>query len=73
VTGGARGMGNAIARAYAEANANGIALIDVRDDLGQNELEELRAAYPKTHFEYYHLDISDYEEVKNERCCKHFF
>ncbi|KAI9320435.1 NAD(P)-binding protein [Dichotomocladium elegans] len=64
VTGGARGMGYGIVRGFAQADAAKIAIIDIRDELGEKATEELSKEFPATTFKYYHLDISNYEDVQ---------
>jgi sorbose reductase len=63
VTGAASGMGYEIVRGFAQSDARGIAMIDINDDLGAKVLGELSAEFPNTKFKYYHLNISEYEDV----------
>ncbi|KAI9278700.1 NAD(P)-binding protein [Phascolomyces articulosus] len=64
VTGGVRGIGSGIVRGFAQAGASKIAMIDIRDELGTETVESLSKEFPSTTFKYYHLDISDYDEVQ---------
>ncbi|KAI7854870.1 NAD(P)-binding protein [Circinella umbellata] len=64
VTGGVRGIGGGIVRGFAQAGASNIAMIDIRDELGAKAVESLSKEFPSTKFKYYHLDISNYDEVQ---------
>ena len=65
MTGGVRGIGSGIVRGFAQAGASNIAMIDIRDELGAEAVESLSKEFPSTKFKYYHLDISNYDEVYN--------
>ncbi|MFN3170662.1 MAG: SDR family oxidoreductase [Hyphomicrobiales bacterium] len=54
VTGAAKGIGAAIARAYAAENAN-VVVTDVNDEVGKAFAKEIGA-------EYFHLDVADEED-----------
>ncbi|KAI9287007.1 hypothetical protein BC943DRAFT_320476 [Umbelopsis sp. AD052] len=64
VTGAASGMGYEIVRGFAQSDARGIAMIDINDDLGEKVRGELSAEFPRITFKYYHLNISEYEDVQ---------
>ncbi|KAI8144700.1 hypothetical protein BJV82DRAFT_605912 [Fennellomyces sp. T-0311] len=64
VTGGARGIGNGIARGFAQAGASKVAILDVRDETGLESAKSFSEEFPSTTFKYYHLDISNYDEVQ---------
>lgn len=57
-------MGAGIVRAFADADASKIVLIDLRDEVGEAFAAEMSKQYPSTTFKYYHLDISDYDAVQ---------
>jgi hypothetical protein len=57
-------MGYEIARGFAQSDARGVAMIDINDELGAKVHKELEAEFPSVQLKYYHLNISDYEEVK---------
>lgn len=67
MTGGARGIGNGIVRAFAQAGASKIAILDVRDELGREAAKEVGNEFPSCQVEYYHLDISNFDEVGMKR------
>ncbi|CDH58343.1 short-chain type dehydrogenase reductase [Lichtheimia corymbifera JMRC:FSU:9682] len=64
VTGGARGIGHGIVRAFAQAGASKIAILDVRDELGKEAAKEVGNEFPSCQVKYYHLDISNFDEVQ---------
>ena len=71
ITGAARGIGSAIARAFAAEGAY-VVLTDVRDELGASEAHRLAGRAPRTESvlaEYMHLDVS--VEGDWERCVDH--
>jgi sorbose reductase len=65
VTGAASGMGYEIVRGFAQSDARGIAMIDINDDLGKKVHGELTAEFPAVTFKYYHLNISEYDDVSS--------
>lgn len=72
VTGGAQGIGAAVARAYVAAGA-AVAVMDINDDLGEKVVSEVEKAYPGSSIRYYHCNVSDGAEVKEafEKAAKH--
>lgn len=66
VTGAASGMGYEIVRGFAQSDARGIAMIDINDKLGMNVHKDLEAEFPNVKLKYYHLNISEYEEVSEQ-------
>lgn len=60
-------MGYEIVRGFAQSSAKAIAMIDINDELGAKVHQELQAEFPDVKFKYYHLNISEYEEVREQR------
>lgn len=63
-------MGYEIVRGFAQSDARGIAMIDINDDLGHKVHKELEAEFPAVKLKYYHLNISDYDEVRTDMNCQ---
>lgn len=61
VTGGARGMGASVVRAFAKEGA-AVASFDILDEMGQNVAAEATSSGPGN-VTYYHCDISNRDEV----------
>ncbi|KAK8024643.1 hypothetical protein PG993_012709 [Apiospora rasikravindrae] len=71
ITGGARGIGRAMALAFARAGASGIAVADISEDFGNLASDLLGAAKSHGHREYpqlilHKLDVTD--ETSVQRC-----
>jgi FlaA1/EpsC-like NDP-sugar epimerase len=57
-------MGYEIVRGFAQSSAKGVAMIDINDNLGEKVYQDLQAEFPNVKFNYYHLNISEYDEVR---------
>src|SRR5690606_1592288 len=62
ITGGAQGIGESVARAYAAAGA-ALAVLDLNDDAGAQLVARVKDAFPNAHIQYYHCDIADSQQV----------
>lgn len=61
ITGGARGIGYAIAEAYSEAGVSYLGIMDYSDN--RTALEELQDKFPKTKVQFWSCDVRSLEQV----------
>src|SRR5690606_32920351 len=62
ITGGAQGIGESVARAYAAAGA-ALAVLDLNDDAGAQLVARVKDAFPAAHTHYYHCESADRQQV----------
>ncbi|MBN2533071.1 MAG: 3-oxoacyl-[acyl-carrier-protein] reductase [Spirochaetales bacterium] len=66
ITGGSRGIGLAIVRAFAHRGANVYFIYQKSDEIAKNILSELNGNYPDQNFQAIKCDISDFDEIKQK-------
>ncbi|KAK9370009.1 hypothetical protein V1509DRAFT_618264 [Lipomyces kononenkoae] len=64
ITGGARGLGYAMAEGLCAAGLSAIAILDLQTDLGESACEQLHSEYGVT-ARFYRLDVRDEEAVQD--------
>ncbi len=64
VTGGSAGIGKAIALKFAQHGAK-VNIIAKNAERGELALQEIRQAVPEAQIEFWSLDVSNTEDVKN--------